>query len=92
MKKTKINITPSINTTDIIHFIEQNSQYNWNESCDIFSKELNHIQYKLPNEIETEDEHRISKVIVDKLQYDGWIKKFTNTQEIKTDYYILFTD
>jgi len=92
MKKTKLNIIPSVDTTDIIHFIEQNSEYDWNQSCDIFSKELNHIQYNLPDEIEMEDEYRISKVIVDKLEYDGWIKKFTDIQEISQDYYILFTD
>jgi hypothetical protein len=53
---------------------------------------LDYIQYNLPDEIEMEDEYRISKVIVDKLKYDGWIKKFTDIQEISQDYYILFTD
>ena len=91
MKKTKFKIIPSINETDIIYFINQNSEYDWNQSCDIFSKELEHILYNLPDEIEMEYEHRISKVIVDKLQYDGWIKKFTDIQEISQDYYILFT-
>jgi hypothetical protein len=98
MKKTKLNIIPSVDKNDIIHFIEQNSEYDSNQSFDIFSKELTHIQYNLPDEIESywfesvEDEYRISKVIVDKLKYDGWIKKFTDVQEISQDYYILFTD
>jgi hypothetical protein len=92
MKKIKLNITPSVNTVDIIQFITKNSNNDWNASCDIFGQELNHIQYELPDQIEMEDEYRISKVIIGKLTYDGWIKKFTETQEISQDYYILFTD
>ena len=92
MKKTKLNIIPSVNTVDIIEFITKNSDNDWNKSCDILGNELNHIQYELPEQIEMEDEYRISKVIVSKLIYDGWIKKFTEIQEISQDYYILFTD
>lgn len=92
MKKTKLNIILSVNAHDIVHFIEQNSEYDLNKSCDIYSNELNHIQYNLPDEIEMIDEYRISKVMVDKLKYDGWIKKFTDIQEMSQDYYILFTD
>jgi len=92
MKKTKLNIIPSVDTSDIIHFIEQNSDYDWNKSCDIFSSELSYIENNLPDEIEVEVDGIISKVIVNKLNYDGWIKKFTETQEISQDYLILFTD
>jgi len=92
MKKTNLKLIPSVNTTDIINFITKNSDNEWNTSCTIFQTELNHILYKLPQQIEMEDEYRISKVIVDKLVYDGWIKKFTDIQEITQDYYILFTD
>ena len=92
MKKTKLDIIPSVDTSDIIYFIEQNSDYDWNQSCDIFAIELNHVQNNLPDEIEMEDEYRISKVIVSKLKHEGWIKKFTEIQEMLQDYYILFTD
>ena len=61
MKKIELNIIPSVNTADIIQFIEQNSNYDCNQSCDIFSHELDYIQYNLPDEIEMEDEYRISK-------------------------------
>ncbi len=60
----------------------------WNTSCNIFGQELNHIQYELPNQIEMEDEYRISKVIIDKLTHDGWIKKFTETQETRLLHFI----
>ncbi len=92
MKKTKLNIIPSVNTNDIILFIEQNSDYDWNESCDIFSKEFEEVQGNLRKEIRIEAEYTIAKVIVDNLKYEGWIKKFTDTQELSQDYYILFTD
>ena len=32
------------------------------------------------------------KVIVDELEYEGWIKLFTETQELTQDYYILYVD
>ena len=64
----------------------------WNKACRIFSDELSHIQYNLPDQIEMEDEYVVSKVIVSKLTYDGWIKWFSETQELKEDYYILFTN
>ena len=64
MKKTKLNIIPSVDTSDIIHFIEQNSDYDWNKSCDIFSSELSYIENNLPDEIEVEVDGIISKVIV----------------------------
>lgn len=92
MKKIKLNIIPSVDTSDIIRFIEQNSHYSFNESCDIFGNELSYIENDLPNEIEVEVEEVIWKVNINKLSHDGWIKKFTETQEISQDYYILFTD
>jgi len=91
-KKINLKMIPSVNTVDIIRFIENNSEHDWNKCCDIFAQELNHIQYNLPDQIKMEDEYRISKVIIEKLEYDGWIKNFTETQSITEDYYILFTD
>ena len=92
MKKIKLNVIPSVNTIDITTFILKNSKEEWNSCCTILSNELNHIMYELPNQIEMEDEFRIFKVVVKKLKYDGWIKKFTDTQELLEDYYILFTN
>lgn len=92
MKKTKLNMILSVYTSDIIRFIEQNSDYDWNESCDIFGSELDYIENNLPDEIKLKVEFVVWKVIVNKLNYDGWIKKFTETQEISQDYLILFTD
>lgn len=92
MKKIDLNIIPSVNTSDIIRFIQLNSKHSWNECNDIFSKELDYITYELPDEIKMINEYIISKVIIDKLEYNGWIKKFTEVQEIKQDYYIIFTD
>ena len=81
-----------MNTADIIHFIQVNSEKSWNDCCSIFSQELDKLLYEFPDQVEMEDEERISKVIVEKLKEEGWIKKFTETQEIKEDYFILFTD
>lgn len=92
MKSIDLKIIPSVNTSDIINFIRINSIFDWRESCNAFSNELNHIQYNLPDQIEMEDEYRISKVIVNKLEYEGWIKSFTKYHNLKEDYYILFTD
>jgi hypothetical protein len=92
MIKTKLKPILSVDTYDIIFFITENSNFVWNEACDVFTKELNHIQYNLPDQIEMEDEYRISKVIVSKLEFDGWIKSFTEVQELTEDYYILFTN
>lgn len=92
MKQINLKIIPSVNTSDIIQFIKLNSDYDWNTCCAIFSNELAHIQYNLPDQIEMEDEYRISKVIIDKLKYEGWIKRFTHFHNLKENYYILFTD
>lgn len=92
MNKTHLKIIPSVDTSDLVRFIRVNSTYNWNESCDILSQELNFIVDALPEQIETEVEYTIYKVIISKLKHKGWIKLFTDTQEISQDYYILFTD
>lgn len=92
MNKIILNIIPSVNTVDIIEFITKNSENDWNTACGIFGSELNYIIHRHPEEIEMITEEEISKVIVSKLQYDGWIKNFTETQEITENYYILFTD
>lgn len=92
MNKIKLKIIPSIDSSEILYFISQNSKHNWNGANDVFTDELNHITWNLPHEIETEVEFRIFKVMVDNLIQDGWIKKFTETQELTENYYILFTD
>jgi len=92
MDKIDLNPTLSINSSAIVYFIARNSEHNWNDSCDVFQQELDHITENLPDEIETEVEYRVFRVYVNILQYDGWIKKFTETQELTEDYIILFTD
>lgn len=92
MKKIELDVLPSVNTTDIIRFVELNSGKNWNESCEIVGQELSNVENNYPDQIEVEVDGTVSKVIVNKLQYDGWIKKFTETQQLRQDYYILFTD
>jgi len=108
MNKIDLKVIPSVNISDIQHFIIHNSHPEidinnrkldsdywkvWRECNDIFVDELYDIQSNFPDQIEMVDtSERISKVIVSELIYDGWIKKFTETQELKEDYYILFTD
>ena len=93
MNKIDLKIIPSVDTSDIIHFIETNSNNSWNESCTILTDELQDIQNNFPGQVGMIDSsERICKVVVSELTYDGWIKKFTETQELKEDYYILFTD
>jgi len=91
---TKIYLKPTlaINNNAIVYFIARNSVHNWNDSNNIFTDELDHIAWNLPDEIETEVQNKVFRVNVNKLQYDGWIKKFTETQELTEDYIILFTD
>ncbi len=92
MKKVEINVIPSVNYADVVNFIIVNSDYDKNQANTVLSDELGHIHFKLPDQIETVCEHRISKVIVNELTYDGWVKKFTEAQGLSENYYILFTD
>ena len=48
--------------------------------------------YNELGEIDIEVEGVIWEVNINRLKYDGWIKKFTEVQEITQDYLILFTD
>jgi hypothetical protein len=92
MNKIDLKPTLSINSSAIVYFIARNSEHNWNGSCDVFQQELDHITKNLPDEIETEVQNKVFRVYVNRLQYDGWIKKFTDTQELMENYIILFTD
>lgn len=94
MEKIKLKLISSVNHSDIINFIMKNSGLSNPEANDALSNEMDHIIWDLPDcdGIEIIDEERISKVIISKLNYNGWIKKFTSTQELTDDYYILFTD
>jgi hypothetical protein len=92
MTKIDLKSTFAINSNAIVAFIARNSEHNWNGSYDVFIDELNYITENLPDEIEAEVEYRVFRVYVNKLQYDGWIKKFTEMQELTEDYIILFTD
>jgi hypothetical protein len=91
---TKIDLKPTfaINSNAIVAFIARNSENDWKGSYDIFTDELNYITENLPDEIEAEVEYRVFRVYVNVLQHDGWIKKFTNIQELMENYIILFTD
>lgn len=95
----------AVDTCDIIRYIflnlhgfdyyqttDSNHATKWNKCCNIFDRELNHIQYELPDQIKMEDEYRISKVIVSELKHDGWILKFTKENNLVENYFILFTD
>jgi hypothetical protein len=89
MDKIDLKPTLSINSNAIVYFIARNSVHNWNDATEIFTDELNHITENLPDEIETEVKNTLFRVNVSKLQYDGWIRKFTKTQELTEDYIVL---
>ena len=93
MKKIQLKIIPSVNTKDIIRFILVNTNPDveiltdewttcWNKSFSTFQKEMQHIG-TLSGQIIEETEGIIALVIVAELKFNGWIKKFVETQEIK---------
>lgn len=92
MKKIEFNIVPSVDTCDIINFIIENSNYDHNTACNIYAQESIYMEDNLPDEMKVIVDGIISMVIVNNLNYDGWIKKFTETHNMLQDYYILFTN
>ena len=63
MKKIKLEMKPSVNSCDVVDFIEQNSDYDWNECCDIVDNEL--------GEIDIEVEGVIWEVNINRLKGDN---------------------
>ena len=102
MKKTQLKIIPSVNTKDIIRFIAFNTNPNidvsntefhnlWNKSFSTFQKEMRHM-VSLKGQVTEIVDGFVALVNINELVFNGWIKKFTDTQEIKENYYIIFTD
>lgn len=102
MKKIQLKITPSVDTKDIIHFILVNTNPDvkplseewsicWNKAFSTFQKEMQHMN-TLPEQMKMVTDGFVALVIIAELKFNGWIKKFAETQEIKENFYILFTN
>ena len=93
MIKTPVRIITAVNLADVIAFISANSNFNDFEISNEISNELNYLQTKQGNySISLEHQDDIWQIHVKDLPHDSWIYKFTVTQELQEDYYILFTD
>ena len=98
----KIDLVKIIAVTqqDIYDFIFENhgvneddeESFDENMAISLFHHELNYIEDNNKKGIEIINPHTTWKVIVDELEYEGWIKLFTETQELTQDYYILYVD
>jgi hypothetical protein len=90
-----------VNTNPDVEILTDEWSYAWNKSFSTFQKEMQHMD-NLPEQMKVFaggfDKHGepidgfIALVVVAELKFNGWIKKFAETQEIKEDFYILFTN
>lgn len=102
MNKLELKIIKSIDTADLCKFIEINSSFSYSKCCSIVGEELDILTHSISPEDEEENipvdtiaNERIFMVLVDKLlllEKDFWLKKFTLTQGLTENYYILFTN
>lgn len=100
MVKTDLVKIIAVTQENIYDFIFENHDgdedeeepFNRNTAISLFHHELNYIVDNNKKGIEIINPHTTWKVIVDELEYEGWIKLFTETQELTQDYYILYVD
>lgn len=100
MIKTDLVKIIAVTQEDIYDFIFENhdvdedneESFNRNMAISLFHHELNYIEDNNEKGIDIINPYTIWKVIVDELEYKGWIKLFTETQELTQDYYILYVD
>ena len=76
------------------HDVDENEEepFDRNTAITFFHHELNYLVDNNIKGIEIINPYTTWKVIVDELEYEGWIKLFTETQELTQDYYILYVD
>ena len=100
MVKTDLVKIIAVTQENIYDFIFENHDgdedeeepFNRNMAISLFHHELNYFEDNNKKGIEIINPHTTWKVIVDELEYKGWIKLFTETQELTQDYYILYVD
>ena len=100
MVKTDLVKIIAVTQENIYDFIFENhgvdedeeEPFDGNMAITLFHNELNYLEDNNKKGIEIINPHTTWKVIVDELEYEGWIKLFTETQELTQDYYILYVD
>lgn len=100
MIKTDLVKIIAVTQQDIYDFIFENhgvdedeeEPFDGNMAITLFHNELNYLEDNNKKGTDIINPHTTWKVIVDELEYEGWIKLFTETQELTKDYYILYVE